>query len=289
MNKTRIAALLALLWTTMLLAACGEQSPAGGAIPAATATSVASLPQAVRTDLVPLGVPTGQVLPLPPATLTGEAAMIAANPIAQWSEQFDGWKYTANADKQRLQVDTICTLASCQNNAIPSTKQGILDYIALNRKWVDMIDGKEEIEVVFLYPLPAEEYNAFLQQSGLQVSRCLARFDAQDAAGPLVGFGCNSNGPGYDGAIDVVTTADATQVKQLLQDTQVFAVEVLRGIAIQKARVYLAQNKPQLANVPVEDSHDIGMYLQAETVGLVGKSHRRVPLYQFANEMVGFL
>ncbi len=276
--------MMALASAVTLLAGCGGQSaaPAGGAVPVASVTNLASLPQARRTDLVPLGIPTGQALPLPPATLTMEAAMIAANPIAQWSEPFDGWKYMANADKERLQVDAICTLASCHDSTSPSTKQGILDFIALNRKWVDKLDGKGEIEVVFLYPLPTEEYNAFLRQSGLNITICTGYFAARDAAGPSIGPDCVGKGdPYYEGVIDVVATADAAQVKQLLQDTQVYAVEVIRGIAIQKARAYLAQNKPQLANVPVEDSHsEGGLYIEAETAGLVGKSHRRVPLAQ---------
>lgn len=206
--------------------------------------------------------------------------MIAANPQEQWSETFDGWRYMAFANKDRLQVTAICTLPTCQNNASPSSKQGILDYIALNRKLVDNLDGKGEVQVVFRYPLLADEYNNFLQQSGLNVRLCIGHFGATDPAGPSIGGQCNvSNDANYEGVVDVLTDADATQVQQLQQDPRVFSVLVLRGIAIQKARAHLAATMPELAQVPVDDSHDEGgLYLEAEAVGLVGKQQKRVPL-----------
>lgn len=282
MNKWRTsAAMLTLICVGTLLASCGDQLSANDAVPATTAipTTARVLPQAKQTDLVPLAVPSGEAaLPPPAPTLTAWAADIAANPQESWTEEFDGWKYMAYANKDKLQVTAICMLTECHNNASPNTKQSILDYVALNRKLAEELSGVAEVEVVFRYPLPGADYKDFLQQSGLSVRRCIAHFPAQDAAGPSVGLGCNGSSSTYDGAVEIDTNADAAKVKQALQDPRVFAVDLLRGLAMQKARAYLVKNKPQLANVPVEDSHSIGLYLEAEVAGLVGKQ-QRVPLF----------
>jgi len=217
-----------------------------------------------------------------------EASLPLPDPATGFvTERFGSWGYAAGRDPDDGQLDVV---------VFPDVTSAttLLAFDAANRAAVGQVTAPTPVTVTLRRPLSGDEVAALARAAGVPITGYTARYvedqglratlssaGAPPEAGgrPMATIAPTPTRPdstptppnpraGFRGYITLDVIADAGQITTLLADDRVFTVDVVRVIAVRRARAALIASDPAFAALPLRLTMQTPLYWWLENYGI---------------------